>query len=159
MKTKYLKITSFILAGIFCLAFSNADARKPTGHSKNHYTSRKKLSSSALASMKINNIQFGFNKATVPDEARSNLDKVTKLMKDNKASIKVEGYADSKGGYVYNWKLSQARAESVKAYMVSQGADSSRIAATEFGYTHPIASNKTASGRKKNRRVEIKFAN
>jgi len=46
----------------------------------------------------------------------------------------------------------------VKAYLVSKDADSARIAATEFGYTHPIASNKNPLGRKKNRRVEVKFA-
>ena len=159
MKTKYLKITSFILAGIFCLAFTFANAGKFIGGNKKSNSPGKKMSPSALAAMKIKNIEFGFNKASVPDDAHANLDRITKLMKDNNASVKVGGYADNKGGYVYNWKLSQARAEAVKAYMVSQGADSSRIAATEYGYTHPIASNATPNGRKKNRRVEIKFAN
>ncbi|RZJ73435.1 MAG: OmpA family protein, partial [Flavobacterium sp.] len=89
---------------------------------------------------------------------KATLDKVAKLMIDNDAALKLGGYADNKGGYVYNWKLSKARAEAVKAYLVSQGANESRIAATEYGYTKPIASNKSKHGRQKNRRVEVKFS-
>ena len=52
-------------------------------------------------------------------------------------------------------KLSKDRAESVKDYLVSKGANPSRIEATGYGETQPIASNKTAAGRQKNRRVEF----
>lgn len=158
MKTNYLKSTTFILAAIFCFTSYSASARRYSRHSR-RYRAEKKLSSASLASMRIKNIEFGFNNAAVPDNAHETLDKVAKLMSSNNASLKLGGYADNKGSYVYNWKLSKVRAESVKAYLVSQGADSSRIAATEYGYTHPIASNKTPTGRKKNRRVEIHFAN
>jgi len=159
MKTNYLKITAFILVGIFCFASYSVSARKHPKGNKKAYAAKKKLSSKELANIKIKNIEFGFNKATVPDNAHENLDKVAKLMIDNSASLKLGGYADSKGGYVYNWKLSKVRADAVKDYLVSKGADSSRIAAIEYGYTHPIASNKTPEGRKKNRRVEVHFAN
>jgi outer membrane protein OmpA-like peptidoglycan-associated protein len=111
-----------------------------------------------LAAMSFKNVEFGFNKATVPASAYVTLDKVAKLMVENDAALKLGGYADNKGGYVYNWKLSKARADAVKAYLVKKGANESRIAATEYGYTKPVASNSTSSGRKKNRRVEIKFA-
>ena len=158
MKTNFLKIIPLFVAGIFC-CIASADARKLARPSKKRHLIEKRLSSSALADMKIKNVEFGFNKTTIPDNATNNLNNVAKLMKDNNAALKLGGYADNKGGYVYNWKLSKARAESVKAYLVSQGADSSRIAATEYGYTHPIASNKSPIGRKKNRRVEIHFAN
>ena len=52
-------------------------------------------------------------------------------------------------------KLSKDRAESIKAYLVSKGANPSRIEATGYGETQPIASNKTAAGRQQNRRVEF----
>lgn len=110
-----------------------------------------------LKSVKIRNVEFGFNKATISPDSYSRLDQTAKLMMENKAGLKLSGHADNKGGYVYNWKLSQARANAVKEYLAGKGADSSRIAATEFGDTKPIASNKTKIGRKKNRRVEINF--
>ncbi len=158
MKTSFLKIASiFGLAGLLLLSVLPANARKYSRkHNKKHYAA-KRLSSSDLASMKFQNIEFGFNKAEVPASAYGNLGHVAQLMKDNNASLKLGGYADNKGGYVYNWKLSQQRAEAVKAYLVTNGADSARIAAVEYGYTHPIASNGTPTGRKKNRRVEIHF--
>lgn len=161
MKTNQLKVAAFVMAALFCLTSYSASARR---HSKHYYRSfkrhyaKKAVAKLALADMKIKNVQFGFNKSEVPSSAYESLDNVAKLMSDNKASLKLGGYADNKGGYVYNWKLSKVRADAVKAYLVSKGADSSRIAATEYGYTHPIASNKTPEGRRKNRRVEIKFA-
>ena len=161
MKTTYLKIAAMVLGGSGCLNpyFCEAKGKvNPPGSTKSKSLSSKRISSKTLAAMKIKNIEFGFNKATVPTNAYENLDKVAKLMSDNNASIKLGGYADNKGGYVYNWKLSAARALAVKSYLVSKGSDSTRIATTEFGYTHPVASNSTAAGRKKNRRVEVHFA-
>jgi outer membrane protein OmpA-like peptidoglycan-associated protein len=159
MKTNYLKTASIILLGMICLEnYSIAYGSVP--HLKNKLVVRsKKIPSEVLANMKIKNIEFGFNKADVPASAYANLDKVAKLMNDNSASLKLGGYADNRGAYVYNWKLSKKRADAVKAYLVSKGSDSTRIAAVEYGYTHPIASNQTSTGRKKNRRVEIHFAN
>ncbi|WP_255501962.1 OmpA family protein [Olivibacter sp. SDN3] len=69
--------------------------------------------------------------------------------------VKLGGHADSIGPYVYNWHLSKSRADEVKSYLVSKGVDETRISSTEFGNTQPIASNETAEGRQKNRRVEI----
>jgi OOP family OmpA-OmpF porin len=52
-------------------------------------------------------------------------------------------------------RLSKDRAESVKNYLISKGANASRIEATGYGMTQPIATNKTAAGRQDNRRVEF----
>lgn len=151
-------ILALILAGVTGLfAFSaNTDGSIKKIKNENYYPA--KLSSTALAAMKLKNVEFGFDKEGVPENHTSELDKVAKLMIDNNASIKISGYADNVGPYVYNWKLSERRAKAVKAYLVSKGCDSTRIATTEFGETHPIASNKTAEGRQKNRRAEMKFA-
>jgi OmpA-OmpF porin, OOP family len=59
------------------------------------------------------------------------------------------------GSDAYNLKLSERRANAVRDYMVSRGIDTSRITTTGFGKADPVASNKTAEGRAKNRRVEI----
>ena len=110
----------------------------------------------AAAGLSFKNIHFRFNKTEIPQGCYEELDRCAKAISDNHLSLKVAGYADNRGGYVYNWKLSEKRAVAVKKFLVLKGADSTKIAVTEFGYTHPIASNQTAAGRKKNRRVEIK---
>jgi len=69
--------------------------------------------------------------------------------------IAVEGHTDSVGGDEYNLKLSQNRANSVRAYLVSQSIDPAAVTATGFGKTMPVADNKTAAGRQANRRVEL----
>lgn len=157
MKTRYY-IAIIALVGAIC---SNAASARDYSHAKKirrvRYRSDKTPSRS-LAATKVKNVEFAFNKEDVPSKYYPDLDKVAKLMTGNNASLKVSGYADNRGGYVYNWKLSERRAKAVKAYLAGKGADTSRIATTEFGYTHPIASNKTPAGCKKNRRVEIHFA-
>ena len=159
MKTSNLLKTVSAAALIVLTMTLSASAHKVKKHLRK-YSPRSAAARPArsLAAIKISNVQFGFNKVAVPSNCYASLNHVAKLMTDSSASLKLGGYADNKGGYVYNWKLSKQRADAVKAYLVSKGADSSKIAATEFGYTHPIASNSTAAGRRKNRRVEIKFA-
>ena len=78
------------------------------------------------------------------------------------ATIRVEGYTDNqpiqklKDKFESNWELSAARATSVLRYLVNQGhIDPSRIYLAGFGEYHPVASNNTATGRAKNRRVGI----
>ncbi|MBE7176643.1 MAG: OmpA family protein [Mucilaginibacter polytrichastri] len=110
-----------------------------------------------LAAVKLENVHFGFDRKSLSEADMAELDRVAKLLIDNNGSIKISGHADAVGTYLYNWKLSAARSKTVKEYLVSKGADESKIAATEFGDTKPIASNKTKSGRQKNRRVEMAF--
>ena len=65
------------------------------------------------------------------------------------------GHTDSVGSEAYNQKLSLARAESVKTYMVSQGLPAAKVRVEGKGESSPIAPNDTEEGRAKNRRVEI----
>ena len=159
MKTNTLKplIFGMAVALIICgqVAAKTLTTDPPKKASTNNKTPENKVD---LKSVRIKNVEFGFDRATINPNSYSRLDQTAKLMIENKAAVKLSGHADNKGAYVYNWKLSQARANAVKDYLVSKGADSSRIAATEFGDTKPIASNKTKAGRKKNRRVEVNFA-
>ncbi len=69
--------------------------------------------------------------------------------------IEVRGHTDSVGKYESNMRLSKKRAESVKAYLVRKGIQAHRIHAVGFGPSSPVADNRTAAGRAKNRRIEI----
>lgn len=80
---------------------------------------------------------------------------VAYLIKNPTASIHVDGYASSDGPVTLNQQISQARADAFKSHLTALNIEASRISATGKGIENPIASNKTASGRKKNRRVEI----
>lgn len=71
------------------------------------------------------------------------------------SSLEIRGYASSEGSLVMNQSISQARADAFKDYLVSKNVSENRIMALGKGIQNPIASNQTAAGRKKNRRVEI----
>ncbi|TRX01520.1 OmpA family protein [Flavobacterium gawalongense] len=68
-----------------------------------------------------------------------------------------EGHADSNGSDAFNLELSQKHTECVKKYLMEKDIVGSRLTAIGFGESKPIASNKTALGRAKNRRVELKM--
>lgn len=70
-------------------------------------------------------------------------------------TVKITGHTDSTGKPDYNQQLSQKRAEAVRDYLISLGADASKMEVAGMGETQPIADNKTAEGRAKNRRVEV----
>jgi OOP family OmpA-OmpF porin len=103
----------------------------------------------------IANLEFDLGKATIRDHSFASLNKVAELLINKNFSLKLAGHTDSQGSDDFNMRLSKDRAESIKAYLVSKGANASRIEATGYGETQPIATNKTAAGRQKNRRVEF----
>ncbi|MFL6657990.1 MAG: OmpA family protein [Massilia sp.] len=99
---------------------------------------------------------FDFNKSVVKPEGKAALDDLlNKLQGMNTEVMVTVGHADSIGSDKYNLKLSQKRAEAVKAYIVSKGVDASRVYTEGKGESQPVADNKTAEGRAKNRRVTV----
>jgi OOP family OmpA-OmpF porin len=80
---------------------------------------------------------------------------VSKLAGVNLEVIVAVGHTDSIGSHEYNMALSQRRANAVKQYLVSKGIEANRIYTEGKGKTQPVADNRTAEGRQKNRRVEI----
>ena len=101
-------------------------------------------------------VLFDFDKAVLKNEGKSKLDDLaTKVKAINLEVVIAIGHTDSIGNDAYNQKLSVRRAESVKAYLVSKGVEPNRIYTEGKGEKQPVASNKTADGRQKNRRVEI----
>ncbi len=103
----------------------------------------------------IRNLEFDFAKSTIRSTSYPSLNRVADLLKTKDFSLKLAGHTDNVGSDAANMKLSKDRAESVKSYLVSQGVNPSRVEATGYGESQPIASNKTAKGRQQNRRVEF----
>ena len=99
---------------------------------------------------------FDFDKAVLKPEGRAKLDDLAgKLSGVNLEVIIAVGHTDSVGGDAYNQKLSVKRAEAVKSYLTSKGIEQNRVYTEGKGEKQPVADNKTAEGRAKNRRVEI----
>jgi OOP family OmpA-OmpF porin len=101
-------------------------------------------------------IYFAYRKADIKPVSFPLLDEVAQAMADNPAiKVRIEGHTDSKGPDSFNLKLSQKRAESVRAYLIKKGVAADRMEPKGFGETVPIADNRTQEGRDQNRRVEF----
>jgi OOP family OmpA-OmpF porin len=99
---------------------------------------------------------FDFDKAVLKPEGRAKLDDlVGKIQGINLEVIIAVGHTDAVGNDSYNQRLSVKRAEAVKNYLVSKGIEKNRVYTEGKGEKQPVADNKTAEGRAKNRRVEI----
>jgi len=99
---------------------------------------------------------FDFDKAVLKPEGKAKLDDLVGKLKATALEVIIAiGHTDSIGSDAYNQKLSVRRAEAVKAYLVSKGIEPNRIYTEGKGKSQPIADNRTAAGRAKNRRVEI----
>ena len=106
--------------------------------------------------LKENMVNFAFDKSDLQPLAKANLDKLAEILINNPdTNINIYGYTDSKGTDEYNLSLSDRRAASVKAYLISKGIASSRMNTMGMGEASPIASNDTEAGRAQNRRVEF----
>ncbi len=102
-------------------------------------------------------IQFENNKAELRESSFPSLNEVAAALNAQPGlKVEIHGHTDGSGARAYNQDLSQRRAESVKAYLESNGIDASRMTAIGFGPDRPIDSNATKEGRARNRRVEFK---
>lgn len=101
-------------------------------------------------------IYFETNSAKLKPVSSGQLDALVDILKKyDAANLTIEGHTDNVGNDDYNMTLSQKRTESVKEYLMSKGILESRLTAKGYGETKPIGDNKTASGKSKNRRVEL----
>ena len=99
---------------------------------------------------------FDFDKSVLKPEAKAKLDDLVAKTKAVALEVIIAvGHTDAVGADAYNQKLSVARSEAVKAYLVSKGIEKNRVYTEGKGEKQPVADNKTAEGRAKNRRVEI----
>ena len=101
-------------------------------------------------------VLFDFNKYTLKPEARERLARISGIvLAYPDLKLQIEGYTDSIGSDEYNQTLSEKRADTVRAYLVSSGVSPDNVAARGMGKADPIGDNSTAAGRKLNRRVEM----
>lgn len=109
-----------------------------------------------LLNKAMSGIQFENGKSTIKTSSHKILNDIAKVFIENPTyMIEIQGHTDNVGKYTSNVTLSERRANAVRAYLVKQGVPASRLTAHGYGPDLPIADNKTAEGRAKNRRVEF----
>jgi outer membrane protein OmpA-like peptidoglycan-associated protein len=110
-----------------------------------------------VARVVLRGVNFATNSSQLTDTAQRILDDVAQTLQANPdIRVEVGGHTDITGSRALNTRLSQARAESVMAYLASKGVDPSRMTARGYGPDDPVADNATREGRAQNRRVELK---
>lgn len=115
--------------------------------------SKKILSGESVA---LEKIKFKSGQTELLPESEKELDKLVKLLKENKdMNVDVIGHTDSSGDEQTNKILSEKRADAVAEYLAEKGISKKRINSKGYGEAYPLASNATSSGRNKNRRIEI----
>jgi outer membrane protein OmpA-like peptidoglycan-associated protein len=104
-------------------------------------------------------VLFDFDSATIRPDAERTLYEVSEVVKGYKARpVRVEGHTDSVASDEYNQKLSERRADAVRAWLAAHGAEKGRLTTRGHGETKPVADNTSVAGRQKNRRVEVIIA-
>jgi outer membrane protein OmpA-like peptidoglycan-associated protein len=115
---------------------------------------RKDLAATGRA--RLYGILFDTDSARVRGESLPTLDEVVRLLDAEAAwKLTIEGHTDSTGTLAHNQTLSEQRASSVRAYLVSKGVAAERLSSVGFGQSKPVADNATELGRAQNRRVEL----
>jgi len=109
-------------------------------------------------SLILKNVHFAFNKALLTNDSKTVLDTTAKTIIDSPGfEIEIAGYTDSIGSDAANQKLSEARANAVRTYLISRGVAANVLTAKGYGEANPVASNDDDTGRADNRRVEMKI--
>jgi outer membrane protein OmpA-like peptidoglycan-associated protein len=99
---------------------------------------------------------FDTGKSTIKPQSFPLLNQVASALKSAPTmTVLVEGHTDNVGGHEFNMRLSDARADSVRQYLIAQGIEETRLTSQGFAFDKPIDTNRTAKGREKNRRVEF----
>ncbi len=99
---------------------------------------------------------FDFNKASLMPDSTPVLEKLLGVLKHEESlSVDVQGHTDNIGGATYNQTLSEARANTVKDWLIAHGVATTRLSSHGYGLTQPVADNDSDAGRARNRRVEI----
>jgi outer membrane protein OmpA-like peptidoglycan-associated protein len=104
----------------------------------------------------LQGVNFVVNRAQLTTNAKKVLDLVAQSLNASpEVTFEIQGHASSDGSDAYNLALSERRAASVRAYLISKGVDAGRMTSKGYGETMPIADNATLEGRNENRRVEL----
>lgn len=125
-----------------------------------HLTKRPKVASVSVQGREIRiskQIHFETDSAKIMGDSNALLDEIADVLQHspNLKKVEIQGHTDNTGTREHNIQLSDARASSVKAWLVGAGVDASRLTAKGFGPDHPLSPNVTAANRAKNRRVQF----
>jgi OmpA-OmpF porin, OOP family len=113
-----------------------------------------------IVNVAAKNVFFATASDKLLKQSNARLDVVVGILNQNPTyKVQIDGHTDDQGKDEYNLDLSNRRAASVKAYLVSKGIAEGRLSSTGYGETKPVADNKTAKGRAENRRVEMTLSN
>jgi outer membrane protein OmpA-like peptidoglycan-associated protein len=108
----------------------------------------------------LEGVTFETGKSTLTPESETILNGVAEsLVANDSIRVQVTGHTDNTGSLALNRRLSRARADAVRTYLISRGVAEDRLTARGFGPDQPVASNRTAEGRAQNRRVELTWLN
>ncbi len=106
----------------------------------------------------LQNIFFDVDKYDLKEKSVTELDKVTRFLKENPGfRIEISGHTDNVGSDSYNIELSLKRAQAVYNHLISTGIDPKRLSTRGYGASRPLADNSTEAGRQQNRRIEFKL--
>jgi outer membrane protein OmpA-like peptidoglycan-associated protein len=106
----------------------------------------------------LDNVQFETGKANLTKTSYKELNELLEYLKlKEDVVIEIAGHTDDVGDDISNQKLSEARANTVRNYLISKGIAAKRVQAKGYGETQPIAANTTPEGRQKNRRTEVRI--
>lgn len=123
---------------------------------ENHGCPKIEQEAQEILNTAFENLEFNTGNAVIKQVSFASLDELAGLLiKKKDWKLQISGHTDNVGEAQKNLILSKQRAEAVKTYLVSKGVDAKRLNTLFFGETQPIATNDTAEGRQKNRRVEM----
>ncbi len=106
----------------------------------------------------LSGILFRHDSAELKSESIAVLNATAETLRANPGvNVEIAGHTDNQGDAAYNQGLSQKRANAVRNYLISQGVNGSRLSASGYGESQPVADNTTSEGRVQNRRVELRI--
>lgn len=148
---------AYSLQGTFTATLTVTDSKGASGTATVPVSVTSPLVPTAKKSVVLEGVNFKSNRSTLLTESETILNKVAEIMLANPdVNVEVGGHSDADGNDGYNMKLSDARANAVRNYLIKAGVPAERMTARGYGETQPLADNVTPEGKAANRRVELK---